>query len=219
MLTTPDKRLALHAYEQVLDLIMQGVVKPGSLIQERRLADHLQMSRTPLRDGLLMLEAEGLLVRQGARGLQVRAMHVEDFVNTLAIRRLLEPEAARIAAGRLPPEELADLAARFEALIARPPAAGAPPDRKEVRSVDDRLHDAVATAAGNDQMAAIIRTLRRQTQIFDLRSLPERLESTCREHLAIVDALAAGSGDRAAGAMRTHLDAVRQSIVARLARV
>ena len=129
MLTTPDKRLALHAYEQVLDLIMQGVVKPGSLIQERRLADHLQMSRTPLRDGLLMLEAEGLLVRQGARGLQVRAMHVEDFVNTLAIRRLLEPEAARI------------------------------------------------------------------------------------------EALARSDGDRAADAMRTHLDAVRQSIVARLARV
>ena len=68
-------------------------------------------------------------------------------------------------------------------------------------------------------MAAIIRTLRRQTQIFDLRSLPERLESTCREHLAIVDALAAGNGDRAADAMRTHLDGVRQSIVARLARI
>jgi hypothetical protein len=51
MLTTPDKRLALQAYEQVLDLIMSGETKPGTVIQERRLAEHLQMSRTPLRDG------------------------------------------------------------------------------------------------------------------------------------------------------------------------
>lgn len=219
MLTTPDKRLALQAYERVLDLIMQGAVKPGTLIQERRLAEHLQMSRTPLRDGLLMLEGEGLLVRQGVRGLQVKAMRVEDFVDTLAIRRLLEPEAARIAAGRLPPDVLAELAARLEALIADRRTDRPPPDRKEVRSVDDQLHDGVAAAAGNEQMAVIIRTLRRQTQIFDLRSLPERLEDTCREHLAIVEALAEGWGDRAADAMRTHLDGVRQSIVARLARV
>ena len=65
-------------------------------------------------------------------------------------------------------------------------------------------------------MATIILILRRQTQMFDLRSVPERLESTCVEHLAIVRALAAGDGERAAEAMRVHLDGVRQSIIARL---
>jgi DNA-binding GntR family transcriptional regulator len=55
--------------------------------------------------------------------------------------------------------------------------------------------------------------------MFDLRSMPERLEDTCREHLAVVAALADGQGEAAAAAMRTHLDGVRQSIVQRLARV
>jgi DNA-binding GntR family transcriptional regulator len=85
-----------------------------------------------------------------------------------------------------------------------------------VRSVDDELHGAIGAAAGNRRMAAIILSLRRQTQIFDLRSVPERFETTCREHLAILDALASGDGDGAAEAMRTHLDGVRGSIVARL---
>jgi DNA-binding GntR family transcriptional regulator len=218
MLTTPDKRLALQAYEQVLDMIMSGHVKPGTLIQERRLADHLQMSRTPLRDGLLMLESEGLLVRQGSRGLQVRLMNVAEFVDTLAIRRLLEPEAARIAAGRIPAETVASLSARLEALLAQAGSTKAPA-RNEVRSVDDALHGAISEAAGNPQMAAIIRTLRRQTQMFDLRSMPERFESTCREHLAILLALEAADGAEAANAMRTHLDCVRQSIIDRLARI
>lgn len=216
MLTIPDKRLALQAYEQVLDLIMSGAMKPGELIQERRLAEHLRMSRTPLRDGLLMLEGEGLLVRQGARGLQVRFMNVAEFIDNLAIRRLLEPEAARVAAGRIPGEGLAGIAVRLEALLA---SSHTPPERADVRALDNDLHAAISDAAGNPQMAGIIRTLRRQTLMFDLRSVPERLPATCREHLAIVQALAEARGDEAADAMRTHLDCVRQSIIDRLARI
>jgi DNA-binding GntR family transcriptional regulator len=217
MLMIPDKRLALQAYEQVLDLIMSGGLKPGTLVQERRLADHLAMSRTPLRDALLMLEGEGLLVRQPGRGLQVKLLNLDDFSDNLAIRRLLEPEAARIAAGRIGAGALADLEARLRQLLdaAR---GGASPERAVVREIDDDLHRAIADAAGNPQMAAIIQGLRRQTLMFDLRSVPERLEATCGEHLAIVAALAEGKGDAAAAAMALHLDGVRRSIVGRLSR-
>ncbi len=217
MLNVPDRRLALQAYERILDLIMTGAAKPGTLVNERRLADSLAMSRTPVRDALLMLESEGLLIRQGARGLQIRHVKVEDFIDVLQIRLLLEQETARIAAGRVPAEELAALTARLEALLA---AAGrGPTDRDEVRAVDDRLHGLIADAAGNEQMATIIRNLRRQTQIFDLKSVPERLPGTCREHLEIVRAVADGNGEAAAAAMRVHIEGVRQSIVARLARI
>jgi DNA-binding GntR family transcriptional regulator len=219
MLTPPDKRLALQAYEEVLDLIMSRRIEPGALLQERRLADHLHMSRTPVRDALLMLEGEGLLIRQGSRGLQVKSMHIEDFVENLAIRKLLEPEAARLATGRLAEEQLGSLADRLAALIRQAAMDGSEPERGEVRAIDDELHSAISDAAGNAQMATIIRSLRRRTQFFDLRSVPERFESTCREHLAIVEALRDNRADEAANAMRTHLDAVRQSIIARLSHV
>ncbi len=217
MLMVPDKRLALQAYEQVLDLVMSGSLKPGTLVQERRLAQHLDMSRTPLRDALLMLEGEGLLVRQPGRGLQVKQLNLDDFMDNLAIRRLLEPEATRIAAGRIEAGVLADLTARLRQVLdaAR---SGSAPERAVVREVDDDLHRTIAEAAGNPQMAAIIQSLRRQTLMFDLRSVPERLESTCAEHLAIVAALEQGRGPDAAEAMAIHLDGVRHSIVGRLSR-
>ena len=68
-LMAPDRRLAAQAYEQLLDLIMSGALKPGTMIHERRLAEHLNMSRTPLRDALLLLERDGLVSRHGRSGL------------------------------------------------------------------------------------------------------------------------------------------------------
>lgn len=88
-----------------------------------------------------------------------------------------------------------------------------------MRGVDDRIHSGIAEAAGNPQLAQIIRTLRLQTQIFDLRSVPERLESTCQEHIDILQALLDDRPEDASKAMRRHLDGVRDSIIRRLARV
>ena len=215
----PDKRLALQEYEQVLDLIMSGQLRLGTLLQERRLADHLGISRTPLRDALLILEGEGLLIRQESRGLQVRSLDIEDFIENLSIRRLLESEAARIAVGRIPETLVEDLVQRLEELLLETSEGEIMPERDMVRAVDNDLHKAIFTAAGNRQMASIILNLRRQTQMFDLRSVPERLGDTCREHLAIIAALLAKRGDQAAEAMTVHLDAVRKSIINRLAAI
>lgn len=218
MLNSPDKRLALQAYERVLGMIMSGEAKPGALINERKLALPLNMSRTPVRDALLMLESEGLLVRQGTRGLQVKQMNVEDFMEALQIRLLLEPEAARIAAGRIPAAALSEIVARLESIIAEYEAGETVVDREKVRSVDKRLHDLIGGAVGNEQMSAIISTMRRQTQMFDLKSIPERLQDTCREHLDIVRAIGTGNGTDASNAMTVHLDRVRKSIIAWLSR-
>ncbi len=216
MLNVPDKRLALQAYEKVLDLILSGQARPGDLLNERRIAEMLDMSRTPIRDALLMLEGEGLLVRQGKRGLQIKQMRIEDFMDALQIRLLLEPAVSRMAAGKVAAAPLDELAETLESLLSH--AAEGPADREQVRSIDDRLHGLISDAAGNAQLSSIIRTLRRQTQIFDLRSLPERFHDTCREHLAIIAAVRGGDAEEAAAAMTRHLEQVRASIIARLTR-
>lgn len=218
MLIEPDKRLALQAYEQILNLILTGAAQPGAMVTERRLAETLNMSRTPIRDALLMLESEGLLIRQGSRGLQVKQMRIEDYMDALQVRLMLEPEAARLAAGRVPRAALDELEADLKMLLGHPEGGEGKPDRGSVRDVDDRLHGGIGDAAGNPQLSQIIRTLRRQTQIFDLRSMPERFDATCREHLAIVDALREGRGEDAAQLMRDHLSHVKDSIIGRLTR-
>ncbi|WP_374292702.1 GntR family transcriptional regulator [Paenirhodobacter enshiensis] len=211
MLQPQDKRLALQAYEQILDLIQSKRAQPGEIVTERRLAEMLDMSRTPIRDALLMLEGEGLLIRRGTRGLQVKQIRIEDFMDALQIRSLLEPAMARMAAGRIPAGDLDSLRNQLQTL-----AAGGENDRMSVREVDERLHEMIARAAGNPQLEQIIRTVCRQTQMFDLRSMPERLGDTCAEHIAIVDAIASGNAEASAKAMADHLSAVRRAIVARL---
>ncbi|GGB20641.1 GntR family transcriptional regulator [Allosediminivita pacifica] len=216
MLSSPDKRLALQAYEKVLELILAGDARPGELVNERRMAETLNMSRTPVRDALLILEGEGLLIRQG-RGLQVKQMRLEDFLDALQIRLILEPTVARMAAGHVPDGETEGLRAELQELLALGDNVRA--DRAKVREIDDRLHGQIADAAGNPQLSQIIHSLRRQTQMFDLRSIPERLSDTCHEHLAIIDAVARSDGETAATAMTAHLKRVQDSIIKRLTRI
>lgn len=217
MLTNPDKRLALHAYEQILDLIMGGKLGAGELMNERRLAEALAMSRTPVRDALLMLEGEGLLLRQGSRGLQLRQMRIEDYMDALQVRLLLEPAMARMATGRVPVAQIRACRERIAAAMAE--YGDGPADRDLVRSIDGEVHGMIIDVIENAQLAAIVQTLRRQTQMFDLRALPERFSGTCAEHLRILDALESGDGTQAAAAMTEHLEAVRQSIINKLTRL
>lgn len=217
MLKTSEERLALNAYEQILQMVLSGEAAHGQMINERRLADMLGISRTPVRDALLMLEAEGLLVRQGTRGLQIRQMRIEEYMDALHIRQILEPEVARLAQGRISREVLQAIRDQLVELVDSKPSTGERPDREKVRAVDDLLHGSLAKAAGNPQLADIIRTVRRRTQIFDLRSIPQRFDETCAEHLAIIDALLEGDAQKASEAMRNHLDNVQGSILQTLA--
>ena len=217
MLKTSEERLALNAYEQILQMVLSGEAAHGQMINERRLADMLGISRTPVRDALLMLEAEGLLVRQGTRGLQIRQMRIEEYMDALHIRQILEPEVARMAQGRISREDLQAIRDQLVELVDSRPSTGERPDREKVRAVDDLLHGSLAEAAGNPQLADIIRTVRRRTQIFDLRSIPQRFDETCAEHLAIIDALMEGDAQKASEAMRNHLDNVQGSILQTLA--
>lgn len=211
------QRLARLAYERLIDLILSGQIKGGELIQERRLADRLGVSRSPIREALILLEGEGILTRQSGGLLQVKQFTVTDYVQSLQIRRLLEPEAARHAAGRIPPGTLVMLREKLRALrdFADHPQ-GLEPEDGDHRRVDDELHNAILDHCGNALMVDIVRDLRRKTRMFDLRRLPERFDQTCDEHELLLDTLESGDGDAAAAAMVAHLDAVFQSIVTRI---
>lgn len=210
-------RLADRAYRRILDLILSGDMRPGEHLNERRLSALLEISRTPVRDALLMLETEGLIVRHGRMGVQIKQMQIEEYMDALQIRLLLEPDVARIAAGRIAAADLGALEGELRKALSAA-EAGQTMVRERTRWIDDRLHGAILAAAGNAQLTAIVENLRRKTQIFDLRNLPERAVATCREHIDILEALCAGDGPAAAAAMTRHLEGVRASIIARLVR-
>ncbi len=193
-------------------MILTKTLPPGAAIQERRLADALGVSRTPLRGALSRLEGEGLIVRQPARGLVVKEVTITEYIEVLHVRRILETEAVALAMKRVAPEELERVCALVEALIAR-----AKPTVAEHWAADDAVHDLIAVGSGNDFMAGIIRDLRRRTRMFNLKRMPDRFLPGCQEHLAILRAMRAGDQGAAQAAMAAHIDNVRASILGKLA--
>ena len=102
----PDASLAERAYEELSRLVLTRKLPGGSLVVEGRLAQQLDISRTPMREAILRLAAEGLLVKQGSRSYAVRRVHPVEFFQALKVRELLEGEAVELAIGRIPRETI-----------------------------------------------------------------------------------------------------------------
>lgn len=200
------------AYEAVLDLVLSRELRPGEVVQERRLAARLGISRTPLREALRRLEGERLLERRSDGSLAVRQITVVEFMEALHVRRVLESEAAAKAAGRIPADAIEDLRRRLQRLL-----DGGDPTVPDHMQTDADLHGMITAACGNQLMTDMIADLRRKTRMFSMKRMPERFEPICREHLAILDALARGDGREAAAQVTQHIENVKQSILQKIA--
>jgi DNA-binding GntR family transcriptional regulator len=128
------------------------------------------------------------------------------------VRKLLEGEAARLAAGRVPPEDVAQARARIEEVLALPEDAPLPDGPT---SAED-LHRLIAQAAGNPVLEEMIAALRTRTAMFRFGRLPTRRRKVMQEHLQILDAIGKGDGDKAREAMEAHIAEVRSTILAKL---
>ncbi|MBS0538493.1 MAG: GntR family transcriptional regulator [Proteobacteria bacterium] len=201
--------LSIRAYTSLLDMILRGKIVAGEAVTERQIAGRLGISRTPVREAVRRLEGEGTLERQRSGALVVRPYSLEEFLQALSVRRLLEGEAARLAAGKMSAEVLAAARAR----TARLRADGM---SETARQDDHDFHAAIAEASGNPVLATSIADLRRRTAMFRLGRLPERVDQVCDEHLAILSALARADGDAARAAVHAHLDNVRAHLLQRL---
>jgi DNA-binding GntR family transcriptional regulator len=202
------RSLSERAYDQLLDRMLSGEYPAGTLLQERPLADALQISRTPVREALAKLESEGLVTRHVGRLLIVREIPVQELMQILHVRSILEVEAVALAAGRISASHLATLRATFEGQM-----QGPLPDNGNHWGADDLLHGAICEASGNAVLAEMVRGLRRRTRMFNLKRMPERFLPGCREHLAIIEALERGDEKLARRAMATHLENTKRSIL------
>jgi DNA-binding GntR family transcriptional regulator len=208
------RSLSERAYDQLLDRMLSGEYPAGTLLQERPLADALQISRTPVREALAKLESEGLVTRHVGRLLIVREIPVQELMQILHVRSILEVEAVALAADRISREQLATLRATFEEQM-----TGPLPDNGNHWGADDLLHGAICDASGNAVLAEMVRGLRRRTRMFNLKRMPERFLLGCREHLAIIETLERGDEKMARRAMATHLENTKRSILNVLGKV
>lgn len=207
-----SEALSEFAHKALMGMLLSGELAPNELVTERQIALQLGISRTPLREAVRRLEGQRFFERQRSGALVVRALPVEEYMHILNVRRLVEGEAARLAAGRVNLAELGKLKGRIAQALALPDDAVTP----EFDASDRDLHGLIAAACGNPVLQQVIEDLKTRTSMFRFGRLPSRRRAVCAEHLEIIEALAAGDPQRAQKAMQDHVDQVRLTILARL---
>jgi DNA-binding GntR family transcriptional regulator len=205
--STPSKADQVHA--QLKEQIELGELAPGTPLSELWLVERTGASRTPVREALRRLAAEGLVdltPRLGARVSRVSATSVR---NLFEFRQLLEPAAIRQATEAATAEPavrdgFAVMRAGFARIQARTPS---PERSREFYELADRFDWAIIDAVRNEHLRRAIAELRPHTaRLRNLSHLdPQRTDVSVSEHLAICDALLAGDADAAASGIAEHL--------------
>jgi DNA-binding GntR family transcriptional regulator len=203
-------RASDRTYRALLDEIQSGALAPGTALAEAELAARFGVSRTPVREALGRLAADGLVIEVSPRLTVVADLALDDIRALFELRRALEETAVRIAATRGDPAAFAALARAFEAT-----------DAESAQGTDDYYaliadFDAeVDAAASNAYLAAALRTVR--THLVRVRRLardkPARLSASVAEHRLIAQAIATRDADLAAHATHVHLHNALASIL------
>jgi DNA-binding GntR family transcriptional regulator len=214
--TIQRESLVEAAVARIRDMIVEGGFAPGARLQERVLCQLLDISRTPLREALHVLAAEGLVELLPSRGATVRRMSVAEILNTFEVIGVLDALAGKAAAGRMADAEIA----RVEGLHDRMRASFAARDLPSYFKLNQAIHRAIVAAAGNPVLERELRALNAQVQPYryNVNLGLDSWQRSMRDHEKIIAYLRARDGRRLAALLRTHLprkrDVIRQAFVA-----
>jgi DNA-binding GntR family transcriptional regulator len=210
-----------HAYAQVRAAIVEHRYPPGHRLIEQRIAAELGLSRTPVREALRLLEAEGLVVSERNRGAMVRPLSPTEVVDLYGLRIRLESYAVELATERITDQELGalvDLADAFGAERRRVDAASIDSVRA-VHEANHLLHDAILAAARHRRLTTMLaRTVDIPLVFQAFQSFgPAELERSDTFHHLIVEAMCRRDAGRAAALMAEHIAQGRDAVLDALA--
>ncbi len=190
------------AYRRMLEKIRSGALVPGARLRETELAEWFGISRTPVREAIRQLEADGLVVHLPRQGATIRRLDHAEVVELYEMRVVLEGTAARLAARAASDIELSELAA-LNAELAITPAGG------QSREVNRQFHRTLIDSARNRFLLKSMSALQKTLLILGPTTLsdPGRAAAAIAEHAAVLDALRARDGASAEAAMRAHVEA------------
>jgi DNA-binding GntR family transcriptional regulator len=192
-----------RAYQQVREMILEGAIPAGSTLVEARLVRLLGMSRTPVREALHRLEAEGLLAPLPRGGFSVIALGEDDLRNFYMIRACLEGLAAATAATQLTRVDLA----RLEDLYDEMQIAVQAGRDEELAQLNREFHRTVAIASGNAPLCEILDNVKGVFERFRVNAVanPNRRAQAHLEHGQLIDALRDRDADKARRLAEDHV--------------
>lgn len=208
-----------QVYQRLRRAIREGALKPGERLVERQLGEQLGVSRAPVRDALHRLEQDGLVAAAGRRGKVVATLSAQDAWEVYSLRASLEAMAFRLAAERATPAAIAEL----EGIVAEMRARGEDGDADAIARLDMRFHEAACRASGHGRLMWAWTAMSRQIQLLlhvDTQVAAAQYQDVrgqASRHEALLDAVRAGDGDRAARLAGSHIDAVSERVIGVLA--
>jgi GntR family transcriptional repressor for pyruvate dehydrogenase complex len=219
------ERLHEQIAQNIEEMIASDQLRPGDqLPTERELAKLLGVNRATVREGIRLLQQRGLVDMKVGSGtfvtnvpLSVVADSIERYLNhsscthedLVALREILEPETAALAAVHATPEELA----RLSDLVQRVEETFAAMDVKNNAAADADFHQALAQATHNELIVAITAGLKKPMRDWlEAQGLAHRLEGGSRSHRTVCEAVAARDPQRARAAMNTHNQFTRSTL-------
>jgi DNA-binding GntR family transcriptional regulator len=194
------------AFHRIRGAIEEGRLKPGERLRTTALQKELDMSPTPIREALRLLQAQGLVEHRPHRGMVVAEYPVEETEEVYRLRVVLEPMAAGLAAERASAEQLERIRRRLSALKETVKARAARVDAAELNAA---WHRAVYEAAGSHYLEEFI------TRLWDVLPLEAiwleiRAQASLEEHERITAALERRDAAEAAALVKRHIEATAE---------
>jgi DNA-binding GntR family transcriptional regulator len=200
-MTATNKTTVL--YQEVREKIVSGEIKPGAILTEAQLADEYGVSKTPVREALVLLGHEGFVESMPRIGHMVATFTVQDVLETFHLRSILEAEAAGLAAERIAEEDIAALLKNSREESELSERAHEDDFYERANELNMEFHQLIARASGNHRLADLIKRLMedmRRMLAFDPRFVEPR------QHMEIIQALRHGDRAKAEQAMRRHVE-------------
>lgn len=199
--TRQKARLSQSVYSKLKEQIAEGTLPPGCRVREIELSEQLKVSRTPVREALRHLEADGLLTHAPHEGLIVARLDHQAVIELYAMREVLEGTAARFAARHASEAEIQELSE----LIAAETEDGQ--DSSRLARLNLAFHNALYRAGHNRYLVRSLHSLSNAMVLLGGTTLamPNRSNTAHEEHLAIVAAISAQDADAAEAAAREHI--------------
>jgi len=195
-------RLADQVYEQILGAIDQGLIGPSERIVQEKLAEQLQVSRTPIREALFRLEQEGILVATERGGFSIRTANPQEVVEIYEARKAIEGHCAAMLASRPDPKAFAEIQTVIETN-----EAAELHTVPQYYAANREIHRAFVTATGNKYLLEMFDAMWNRSLSFGVFRLmgPDHLTLTLTDHLLLLDAIRAKDPDRAMREMCQHI--------------
>lgn len=199
-------RTTLHQelIERLRSMIVEGVLAAGEKVPERELCEKMGVSRTPMREALKVLAADGLLVLEPNRGARVRTVTVEELEEVFPLMGAFESLAGELACEHISDEQLQELREVHEQMLACFRSGNKPDYFRH----NQRIHELILQAAGNRTLSTMYNSLAvrvRQARYLANMSA-ERWQQAVDEHELIMKALEKRDGKRLARILKTHLE-------------